>query len=77
MTIVLASSEAVPFSKTGGLADVTSALSAALDQSGRDVWLFVPHYPQARQASDGVAAQVRSRAKNRRAGPSRASNNPV
>lgn len=53
MRIVLASSEAVPFSKTGGLADVASALPKALAQAGHDVWLITPHYPQilARQPS--------------------------
>ena len=46
MRIVIASSEAVPFSKTGGLADVAAALPKALDQSGHDVSLIIPHYPQ-------------------------------
>jgi len=46
MRIVLASSEAVPFSKTGGLADVSSALSKALAHAGHDVWLIVPYYPR-------------------------------
>lgn len=46
MRIVVASSEAVPFSKTGGLADVASALPKALSQVGHDVAIIVPHYPQ-------------------------------
>ncbi len=46
MRILLASSEAVPFSKTGGLADVVPALAKALAQAGHHVWLIVPHYPQ-------------------------------
>lgn len=46
MRIVVASSEAVPFSKTGGLADVASALPKALASSGHDVILISPHYPQ-------------------------------
>ena len=45
MRIVLASSEAVPFSKTGGLADVASALAKVLDARGHHVTLIVPHYP--------------------------------
>jgi starch synthase len=45
MRIVLASSEAVPFSKTGGLADVATALAKALAAAGHDVSLIVPHYP--------------------------------
>ena len=48
MKIVLASSEAVPFSKTGGLADVASALPKALAQAGHEVWLVVPRYPSVR-----------------------------
>ncbi len=46
MRIVVASSEAVPYSKTGGLADVASALPKALAQAGHEVTLIVPHYPQ-------------------------------
>lgn len=44
MRILMATSEAYPFSKTGGLADVTSALSRALHELGHEVWLFAPHY---------------------------------
>lgn len=56
MRIVLASSEAVPFSKTGGLADVASALPKALSLAGHEVSLVTPYYPQvfARQSSAGV-----------------------
>ena len=46
MKIVLASSEAIPFAKTGGLADVASALSKALSDAGHEVSLFLPYYPQ-------------------------------
>lgn len=46
MRIVLASSEAVPFAKTGGLADVVSALAKALAELGHQVWVIIPHYPQ-------------------------------
>jgi starch synthase len=46
MRIVVASSEAVPFSKTGGLADVATALANALAELGHSVWLIAPHYPQ-------------------------------
>ena len=46
MRVVLASSEAVPFSKTGGLADVVSALAKALDRRGHEVWLITPYYPR-------------------------------
>ncbi|MCA9113650.1 MAG: glycogen synthase GlgA [Planctomycetaceae bacterium] len=44
MKIVLASSEAVPWSKTGGLADVSAALPKALAALGHDVTLILPHY---------------------------------
>jgi starch synthase len=37
-------SEAAPFSKTGGLADVASALPRALGHLGHDVTLFTPRY---------------------------------
>jgi starch synthase len=37
-------SEAQPFSKTGGLADVTTALSQALGRLGHDVTLVTPRY---------------------------------
>ena len=47
MRIVLASSEGVPFSKTGGLADVVSALAKALSGAGHQVSLILPYYPQA------------------------------
>jgi len=46
MKIVFASSEAVPFAKTGGLADVVSALAKSLDASGHETWLFLPYYSQ-------------------------------
>lgn len=46
MKILMTASEAVPFAKTGGLADVASALSRALSEQGHDVVLVLPHYPQ-------------------------------
>jgi starch synthase len=44
MKTAFVSSEAVPFAKTGGLADVAGALPAALSKSGCDVKLFIPKY---------------------------------
>lgn len=44
MRILLASSEVVPFSKTGGLADVSGALPVALEQLGHEVIIFAPRY---------------------------------
>lgn len=49
LRVVIAASEAVPFSKTGGLADVAGALAKALDQLGHDVTLFIPDYFLLRQ----------------------------
>lgn len=42
MNILVATSEAVPFSKTGGLADVCGALPVELARLGHDVSLIVP-----------------------------------
>ncbi|MCP4170322.1 MAG: glycogen synthase GlgA [Fuerstiella sp.] len=50
LRIVLAASEAVPFSKTGGLADVSMALARALDALGHSVTVIVPDYRQLRLA---------------------------
>jgi starch synthase len=44
MRVVLISPEAVPFSKTGGLADVASGLSRALAELGHEVTLIVPYH---------------------------------
>lgn len=44
MRILMVSSEAVPFSKSGGLADVASSLSIALAALGNDVRLVIPGY---------------------------------
>jgi len=44
MRIAFASSECVPFAKTGGLADVSGALPAALVAEGCEVKVFMPLY---------------------------------
>lgn len=46
LKVVFASSEAVPFSKTGGLADVSGTLPVFLKKSGCDVKVFLPFYRQ-------------------------------
>ncbi len=46
MRIVIASSEAVPFAKTGGLADVVGGLGKALARRGHEVVLVLPYYRQ-------------------------------
>ncbi|MBK5099349.1 MAG: glycogen/starch synthase, partial [Gemmatimonadetes bacterium] len=50
MRIVHISPEAVPYAKTGGLADVVGALSAYLSRSGHAVTLFLPLYRMIREA---------------------------
>lgn len=44
MNIVMAASEAVPYAKTGGLADVVGALAIELTKSGHHVTLVMPGY---------------------------------
>lgn len=44
MKILMAASEAVPFAKTGGLADVAGALPRVLARMGHDVRLVMPRY---------------------------------
>lgn len=44
MKILMITSEAVPFAKTGGLADAVSALSIALEKLGHDVRIVMPRY---------------------------------
>jgi starch synthase len=46
MNIVFAASECVPFSKTGGLADVVGALPRALSELGHQVTVYLPKYRQ-------------------------------
>ena len=44
MNVVVVASEAVPFAKTGGLADVAGALPPALERLGHTAALFLPCY---------------------------------
>jgi starch synthase len=46
MRVAILSSEAVPFAKTGGLADVSGALTKALHVEGADPFLITPLYAQ-------------------------------
>jgi starch synthase len=50
MHIVFAASECVPFSKTGGLADVVGALPKALAAAGHQVSVYLPRYRQTKLA---------------------------
>lgn len=57
--ILMAASEAVPFAKTGGLADVMGALPVALKARGEDVGVVIPRYrgvrlDGARRVFDGL-----------------------
>ena len=54
MKVVLAASEAVPFSKTGGLADVAGSLPGALGAAGAEAVLFTPLYPSVRSAAPSL-----------------------
>ncbi|MCK5157459.1 MAG: glycogen synthase [Spirochaetales bacterium] len=44
MKILMISSEAVPYAKSGGLADVVTALSRELVKKGHDVKILIPQY---------------------------------
>lgn len=46
LNVCMASSEAVPFAKTGGLADVVGALAVEFCRLGHDVNLLIPGYRQ-------------------------------
>src|SRR4029077_10630075 len=51
----MVSSEVVPFAKTGGLADMTSALAMALEQLGHHVSIVMPAYRSALQGGIPLA----------------------
>ncbi|MDE2490676.1 MAG: glycogen synthase, partial [Elusimicrobia bacterium] len=61
MKILFVASEAVPFCKTGGLADVVGALAQKLGAAGHDVCLFLPKYRAVRapQLEEGRALPLR------------------
>ena len=63
MRVLLVASEATPFAKTGGLADVAGSLPAALERLGCDVTLVMPAYREVfskghSPESTGVAFEV-------------------
>ncbi|MBL7183115.1 MAG: glycogen synthase [Anaerolineae bacterium] len=60
MKILLLSSEAVPFAKVGGLADVAGSLPKALRQLGHDARLALPKYRQINEAEFGLTQVVES-----------------
>ena len=60
MKILFVASEAVPFCKTGGLADVVGTLAQKLGAAGHDVCVFLPKYRSVRapQLDEGSALSV-------------------
>lgn len=54
MNILLATSEAVPFAKTGGLADVCGALPSELARLGHQVAVILPAYKQTRYCGQRI-----------------------
>lgn len=53
MQIVIAASEAVPFAKTGGLADVVGALPQEILKLNHEVSVYLPLYAEVRHHLDG------------------------
>jgi starch synthase len=58
MKVLFATAEAVPFYKTGGLADVSRALPDALGPLGHDVRVMMPGYGFLRDATAAARAEV-------------------
>jgi starch synthase len=54
MKIAFICSEAVPYAKTGGLADVAGSLPKALEQLGCEVKLFIPKYYSIAESEFGL-----------------------
>jgi starch synthase len=54
LNILVASSEVVPFAKTGGLADVCGALPIEVARLGHGVTVFLPAYRQARNCGQPI-----------------------
>jgi starch synthase len=50
LQILFATPEAVPFAKTGGLADVAGALPKSLHALGCEIKLFIPYYRMAKES---------------------------
>lgn len=57
MRIAFAAPECVPFSKTGGLADVVGALPHALAALGHEVSVYVPRYRQTKLSAPQTVVQ--------------------
>lgn len=59
MRVLFATAEAFPLAKTGGLADVSASLPAALSAAGIDVRLVMPAYPKALARAGHIRKAVR------------------
>jgi len=59
INILFASSEVVPFAKTGGLADVSSALPKHLKQLGHDIRVIMPKYNSIRDTKFRLREVIR------------------
>jgi starch synthase len=57
MHIAFVASECVPFSKTGGLADVVGALPRALAALGHEISVYIPRYRHTRIAEERTVVQ--------------------
>ncbi len=60
MRVLFATSEVAPLIKTGGLADVSAALPAALHEMAVDIRILLPGYPRVLKALPHlqVAAEI-------------------
>src|ERR1019366_9411631 len=57
--ILMVTSEAAPFAKTGGLADVLGALPPALAKLGEEVVVVLPHYGSVRlDAAERILREI-------------------
>ncbi|MFA5256079.1 MAG: glycogen/starch synthase, partial [Candidatus Omnitrophota bacterium] len=54
LKVLLASSEVVPFAKTGGLADVAGSLPLALEELGVDIRVIMPKYASVKIAGNST-----------------------
>ncbi|MFA5499827.1 MAG: glycogen synthase GlgA [Candidatus Omnitrophota bacterium] len=54
LKVLIASSEVVPFAKTGGLADVAGSLPMALEKCGVDARVIMPKYASVKVAQDST-----------------------
>ena len=57
MNIAFVASEGVPYSKTGGLADVVGALPRALAALGHQVCVYLPRYRQTKLSDPAIVVR--------------------